>query len=381
MSSQEENKSDTQTQSYSESDIKELIDILSPFFINNTFSKDVLEYVAHMIITDRPETDNELKQLLSDFLSEKLINPEDKINQICKEINSKLSHFNFKGDRKAIVAEKLSKPIKLCDIRVGSQNKITSINFDPNELTFEKDKFYGKGVSGRLEKRKEYVPDKEKLKKMNEFMEEMKKQRESIEDITINHDRDESYKMDIMIPNFTLHIGGKVLIDEGNLKIAYGRRYVLIGRNGVGKTTLLNHLMRKELDGVPKTLQIVHVEQETIMTENGLLDEILLCDVERTKLLKESEELNEEISKEKNEKKLKKLSERMIEINERLEYIQSGEAENKAKKVLLGLGFHESDFNKKTKDFSGGWRVRISLAKALYVMPDLLLLDEPTNHL
>ena len=61
---------------------------------------------------------------------------------------------------------------------------------------------------------------------------------------------------------------------------------MLIGSNGEGKTTLLNHTTRKELDDIPKGLQIVHVEQETLMTENGLLDEILLCDRERLNLLK-----------------------------------------------------------------------------------------------
>lgn len=361
--------------------IKKLNDILSSYFKNNSFSDDIINYISNMIYTDRPENENELKQLLSDFLSEKQINPEDKISQICKDINSKLSVFNFKGDRKAIVAERLQNPIRLDNVKVGSNNTIVSLNFDPNALTFDMDRMYGKGMTGQIEKRKEYVPDKEKVKAMNDFMKEMEKQRELIEEVTINHDRDESHKCDIMIPSFTMHIGGKTLIDEGNLKIAYGRRYVLIGRNGVGKTTLLNHLMRKELDGVPKSLQIVHVEQETLMTENGLLDEILLCDKERLRLLKESEDVNHELTIEKNEKKIKELSQRLVEINQRLEEIGSGEAENKAKFVLLGLGFQEKDFQKKTKDFSGGWRVRISLAKALYVMPDLLLLDEPTNHL
>ena len=80
----------------------------------------------------------------------------------------------------------------------------------------------------------------------------------------INHDKNESHKVDINIPTFTIHIGGKTLLEDASLKIAYGRRYVLIGRNGVGKTTLLNHIARKEIDGIPKNIQIVHVEQEVI---------------------------------------------------------------------------------------------------------------------
>ena len=216
---------------------------------------------------------------------------------------------------------------------------------------------------------------------MEAYLEEMRRQKELSEDYSIHHFKDESHRVDINIPSFTIHIGGKTLLNEAELKISFGRRYVLIGRNGIGKTTLLNHIVRKEIDGVPKQLQIVHVEQEAIMSDNSLMDEILICDRERTKLIKESNEINDMINKEKNEDKLKQLSNQLIQINNRLEEIDAFSAENRAKFILLGLGFHESDFTKKTKNFSGGWRMRISLAKALFVMPDLLLLDEPTNHL
>jgi ATP-binding cassette subfamily F protein 3 len=77
----------------------------------------------------------------------------------------------------------------------------------------------------------------------------------------------------------------------------------------------------------------------------------------------------------------KKMSDRFVVVNLRLAAINADDAILKAKEILKGLGFSESDLDKKTKDFSGGWRMRISLAKALFVQPDLLLLDEPTNHL
>jgi ATP-binding cassette subfamily F protein 3 len=78
---------------------------------------------------------------------------------------------------------------------------------------------------------------------------------------------------------------------------------------------------------------------------------------------------------------IKEKSDRYCEINERLQNIDSDEAETVAIKILNGLGFSNSDLSKKTREFSGGWRMRISLAKALYAKPDILLLDEPTNHL
>ena len=76
-----------------------------------------------------------------------------------------------------------------------------------------------------------------------------------------------------------------------------------------------------------------------------------------------------------------KMSKRFVEVNQRLEMINADDAIFRAKVILNGLGFKECDMTKKTKEFSGGWRMRISLAKALFVQPDLLLLDEPTNHL
>ena len=359
---------------------EEITEIIKPYFSSDQFDDFLFNYIVNMIYIDKPENENELKILIGDYLSDRIKYPEDKKNQICKDINLKLHKFGIKGSRKAIIAERLKNPIKLSDVNVGSKNTITSLSFDPNALTFQMDKMYAQGIV-QSEKKVEFKFDKRKIKEMEKFMEEKEKIRESIEEVTLNHDKDESHKIDININTFTIHIGGKTLLEDASLKIAFGRRYVLIGRNGVGKTTLLNHIMRKEIDGVPKNLQIVHVEQETIITENPLLDEVLLCDIERTKLLNEVNDINKKLLSEKKENEIKKLSQKLIEVNKRLEEIDASEAENKAKFILLGLGFHEEDFSKKTKDFSGGWRVRIPLAKALFVMPDLLLLDEPTNHL
>ena len=361
--------------------VKEIYSVIESYFPNNQFDEFLLDYISNMIYLDRPENENDLKALVGDYLEDKLIYPENKKEEICAKIYKQLYKDKTKLTRKAIIAEKLTQPIKLSDISVGSKNKINSINFDANSLTFHIDKLYTDTVTG-LEQKKEYVADKNKIKEMNEFMDMIKREKMlAMSDVEINHDKNESHKVDINIPTFTIHIGGKTLLEDASLKIAYGRRYVLIGRNGVGKTTLLNHIARKEIDGIPKNIQIVHVEQEVIINDNELLYEVLSCDKERLDLLNEAEEVNKAILNEKREKEIKRLSKKLVEVNKRLEEIDANEAENKAKFVLLGLGFKEEDFTKKTKDFSGGWRVRISLAKALFVMPDLLLLDEPTNHL
>ncbi len=359
----------------------EISSILKPYFPREQYDENILSYISNMIYTDMPENETDLKLLIGDYLDDGNKYIESSKTKILKEINTLLHKNGVKGARKAIIAEKLEDPTRLCDIRVGSNNTITSLNFDPLSLTFNVEKLYAKGMIQGNAKITEFYIDPSKKKAMEEYLEEMRRQKELSEDYSIHHIKDESHKVDINVPSFTIHIGGKTLLNEAELKISFGRRYVLIGRNGIGKTTLLNHIVRKEIDGIPKQLQIVHVEQEAIMSENRLMDEILLCDRERTKLLNESNEINEKILNEKNEEKIKNLTNKLVEINNRLEEIDASSAENKAKFILLGLGFHESDFNKKTKNFSGGWRMRISLAKALYVMPDLLLLDEPTNHL
>ena len=155
---------------------------------------------------------------------------------------------------------------------------------------------------------------------MNDFMEMVKKEKLlAMSDVQINHDRNESYKIDINIPSFTIHIGGKTLLEDANLKIAFGRRYVLIGRNGVGKTTLLNHIARKEIDGMPKHIQIVHVEQEVIINDNELLYEVLSCDKQRLDLLEEFDEINKKLETEKNESEKVRLAKKLQKVNSKLE--------------------------------------------------------------
>ena len=361
--------------------VKEIYSVIESYFPNNQFDEFLLNYISNMIYLDHPENESDLKALIGDYLEDKLIYPENKKEEICSKIYKQIYKDEVKLTRRAILADRLTEPIKLSEISVGSKNKINSINFDANALTFQVDKLYTDTVTG-LEQKKEYVTDQNKIKEMNDFMEMVKREKlMAMSDVEINHDKNESHKVDINIPAFTIHIGGKTLLEDATLKISFGRRYVLIGRNGVGKTTLLNHIARKEIDGIQKHIQIVHVEQEVIINDNELLYEILSCDKERLDLLNEVEEVNKNLAKEKNEKEIKRLSKKLVEVNKRLEEIDANEAENKAKFILLGLGFKEEDYTKKTKDFSGGWRVRISLAKALFIMPDLLLLDEPTNHL
>ena len=156
--------------------VQEIYSVISSYFPENQFDEFLLNYISNMIYLDNPENENDLKALIGDYLEDKLKYPENKKEEIIKKIYKQLYKGKNKVGRKAIIAEQLLQPIKLSDISVGSKNKINSINFDANALTFQIDKYYVDTVVG-LEEKKEYVSDKNKIKEMNEFMEMMKKEK------------------------------------------------------------------------------------------------------------------------------------------------------------------------------------------------------------
>jgi ATP-binding cassette subfamily F protein 3 len=105
------------------------------------------------------------------------------------------------------------------------------------------------------------------------------------------HDKFGHSKADLYSPNVTLIAGGKALLDKAVLRLARGRKYGLVGRNGIGKTTLINAMCRREIEKLPANLHILQVEQEIVGDDMSVLNHVLGCDVERLRLLKEQEEL------------------------------------------------------------------------------------------
>lgn len=181
--------------------------------------------------------------------------------------------------------------------------------------------------------------------------------------------------VDIKIENFSIAAKGKTLFNNASLLIADGRRYGLVGPNGHGKTTLLRHIQLRVLK-IPHNIDVLLCEQEVVADDNSAVEVVVASDDKRLKLIKEKDELEARMNKGK-----KVDMDHLQDIYEELKAIGADQAEPKARRILAGLGFTREMQDRATKNFSGGWRMRVSLARALFMEPTLLMLDEPTNHL
>lgn len=176
---------------------------------------------------------------------------------------------------------------------------------------------------------------------------------------------------DVKIESFSLSFHGKELITPTTLSLNYGRRYGLIGANGSGKSTFLKALAAREAP-IPAHMDIYHLDGEAEPTDQTALEAVVALGKEKAEALEaEAERLLEEGA----------ATELVDEIYMRLDELDPSKFEARAGELLHHLGFSTAMMAKATKDMSGGWRMRVALARALFVRPTILLLDEPTNHL
>ncbi len=176
----------------------------------------------------------------------------------------------------------------------------------------------------------------------------------------------------LVIDDLSVRIAGRLLIENASARLPEGARVGLVGRNGTGKTTLFNVIagdLSSEHGNIslPARARIGRLAQEAPNGPESLIEIVLAADHERAALMAEAETAQD--------------PDRIGEIHTRLADIGAHAAPARAASILSGLGFSQRDQARPCAEFSGGWRMRVALAAALFAAPDLLLLDEPTNYL
>ncbi|KAL2166029.1 hypothetical protein VTG60DRAFT_3434 [Thermothelomyces hinnuleus] len=177
---------------------------------------------------------------------------------------------------------------------------------------------------------------------------------------------------DVKVTSVSLVFHGRVLITDSTLELTLGRRYGLLGENGCGKSTLLKAIAAREYP-IPEHVDIYLLNEGAPPTDMGALEWVVKeAELEMERLDKLAEKLLEEEGPE---------SPVLMDLYDHIDSMDPSTFATRAALILTGLGFNKETINKKTKDMSGGWRMRVALGKALFVKPTLLLLDDPTAHL
>ncbi|AYQ33780.1 ribosomal protection-like ABC-F family protein [Runella sp. SP2] len=193
----------------------------------------------------------------------------------------------------------------------------------------------------------------------------------------------------ISVDNVTVEFGGRALFSDITFNINEKDRIALMGKNGAGKSTLLKIIAGADKPtrgkiSAPNDAVIAYLPQHLLTVDDAtVFEEALKAFAEAQEMKNELDGLNHQLETrtDYDSDDYMAIIERVSELSEKYYSTEEVNYDAEVEKTLLGLGFLRSDFNRKTSEFSGGWRMRIELAKILLKTPDLILLDEPTNHL
>lgn len=193
----------------------------------------------------------------------------------------------------------------------------------------------------------------------------------------------------ISIQNLSVEFSAKSLFDNINYVINKKDKIALVGKNGAGKSTMLKIIagLQKPSSGsvaIPSDVTIGYLPQQMVLNDTStVIEEVRKAFSHIDSLHEQIDKVNQQLQSRQDydSEDYNELIERLTLLTERLSIEESDNCEAEMEKTLLGLGFDRKDFNRPTAEFSGGWRMRIELAKLLLTRPDVLLLDEPTNHL
>ncbi|CEG65883.1 Putative ATP-binding cassette, subfamily F, member 3 [Rhizopus microsporus] len=364
----------------------------------------IIEYIDGYLRENDFEDDEDA---IADFVKPILIDAggeEDKIDELCEHLSSLLQANKNSGAKKGL--SKLERSVNM-----SQQNSLSAtVNLTRGSADLEH-------VSGR---RVQSQVNQEKLRKAEAKIAAKMAKRQEKSNLKVEYEASrlldeqkalqEQYKLynpildytttkgknkDIKIENFDISFAGRRILTDANLTLAFGRRYGVVGKNGIGKSTLLRAMARREI-AVPQHISILYVEQEVVGDDTPAIEMVLRADVWREHLLGKERDISSRINaieaqqkdadmsesdREALENEKNQLNTELQEVFSKLSDIESDKAESKASAILAGLGFDTSQQKRPTREFSGGWRMRISLARALFCKPDVLMLDEPDNML